>query len=396
MFFSFFFGKAQDIKTIQLKPLAEKEFTTIVPLGTVLELSFDDLEADTKDFYYKVQHMTPDWEPSNLITNQYINGFDQNLILNTNNSFNTFQNYTNYSIQIPNPNTIITKSGNYLLSVLDEDYNVLFSRRFVFYENTVTVGVAVFRSRVAETNNSHQNVQFSINHPNLNINIPNQEIKVVLLQNENWNTSIDDLKPQFFRPGRLLYNYTKKSNFFGGNEFLSFDNKYIRNTSLNIAKTELKDIFHNYLYVNEPRVNRVYTYNPDINGQFLVRTLDGSNPKTEADYAMMHFALDAPDPFENKEVFVYGGFNNFQLTDENVMTYNKERKAYETNFMLKQGFYNYNFVTLDSDGVLDLTEIGGSFFETENEYTAIVYYKPFGALFHRVIGVGRGFFNQNR
>ncbi|WP_204218320.1 DUF5103 domain-containing protein [Tenacibaculum todarodis] len=388
--------QAQNIKTIQLRPLGENQFSAIVPLGSVLELSFDDLDADSKEYQYKIEHMTPDWEPSNLIANQYINGFEQNYISNVSNSFNTLQNYSHYSVQIPNQSTLITKSGNYLLSVLDEYDEILFTRRFVFYENTTTVGVAVYRSRDTKTINEQQTIQFSINYPGIRINNPSQEISVSLIQNNNWNTAINNLQPQFLRPNQLLYKYTRETNFWGGNEYLHFDNKYIRNTSLNIAKTEQKEIFHNYLYIDEPRAENIYTYNPDINGQFVVRTLDGKNPETEADYAMLHFALEALEPYKNKDVYVFGAFNNFELNTENKMTYNKEAKFYEAEIALKQGFYNYSYATINENGIVDLSEIDGSFYQTENEYTVIVYYKPFGEIYHRVIGVGNGFFDQNK
>ena len=216
------------------------------------------------------------------------------------------------------------------------------------------------------------------------------------MQNNDWNTVISNLKPQFFETNQLIYNYTQTSNFWGGNEFLNFDNKYIRNTTLNIAKTEQKEVFHNYLHTDKLRKNSSYTYNPDINGQFVIRTLDADNANTEADYAMIHFALDKNEPYQNKEVFVYGAFNNFELTEENKMHYNKESKMYEANFLLKQGFYNYNYVTLNENEIIDLTEVNGSFFQTENEYTVLVYYKPFGEIYHRVIGFGNTFFDQNR
>ena len=135
------------IKSIQLRPLGDNVFNHIVPLGKTLELSFDDLKGDQKDYYYKLELMTHDWKKSNLIANQYIEGFQSNIIFNVENSFNTFQNYTHYSVQFPNQNTRITKSGNYLLSVLDEVEDVIFTRRFTLYENTVTVGVSVSRSR---------------------------------------------------------------------------------------------------------------------------------------------------------------------------------------------------------------------------------------------------------
>ena len=390
------FLQAQSIKTIQLRPLDENQFSAIVPLGTVLNLSFDDLDADSKTYQYKIELMSFDWKPTNLASSQYINGFDQNEILDYQNSFNTLQSYTHYSVNIPNENTRITKSGNYLISVLDEDDNLVFSRRATFYENSTTVGVAVYRSRNTKTINQQQTVQFSINHPGININNPNQEIKVALLQNDNWNTVITDLEPNFFKPNQLVYNYTLKTNFWGGNEFLNFDNKAIQNTSVTVAKTERKDVFHNYLHLQEERNGKPYTYNPDINGQFIIRTIDNSNSKTEADYAKVHFYLESYEAYQNKDVYVYGAFNNFQLLPENKMEYNKKEEIYKATILLKQGFYNYSFVTKDYANNINLTEVDGSFFETENNYTVIIYYKPFGGLYHKAIGVGNGTFNQNR
>ncbi|MFY7671248.1 DUF5103 domain-containing protein [Tenacibaculum sp. MEBiC06402] len=387
---------SQNIKAIQLLPLNKQSPIPIVPLGSVLELSFDDLEADNKDYQYKIEHMTYDWKPSNLQANQYINGFEQNYIIDVTNSFNTLQSYTHYKIQIPNQNTIVTESGNYLISVLNDDDEVVFSRRCVFYENKVTIGVNVLRGRNTLTNNSEQTVQFIINHKGLQINNPAQEIEIQLFQNNNWQTSITDLDPLFIRPSQLIYNYTNGTNFLGGNEFLFFDNKYIRNTNVNIAKTTREDIFHNYLYTDVERSLKSYTYYPDINGNFLIRTLDAENEDTEADYAMMHFSLEVNQAFQDKAVYVYGAFNNFELSDENKMTYNSDDNTYQASILLKQGFYNYTYVTVDENNKIDLTAINGSFFQTENEYTVITYYKPFGALFYRVIGVGNGFFDQNR
>ncbi len=389
-------SQGQNIKTIQLVPLHKQSPVPIIPLGSVLELSFDDLDADNKDYQYKIEHMTYDWKPSNLQANQYINGFEQNYIINVTNSFNTLQSYTHYNIQIPNQNTIITKSGNYLISVLNDDDEVVFSRKCVFFENIATIGVNVLRGRKTQTNNSEQTVQFIINHKGLNINNPIQEIKIQLLQNNNWTTSITDIDPLFIRPNQLIYNYTNRTNFFGGNEFLNFDNKYIRNTNVNIAKTTREDIFHNYLYTDIERKNRAYTYNPDINGNFIIRTLDAEDENSEADYAMMHFSLEVDKPYTNKDVYVYGAFNNYELSDVNKMEYNSEENIYEASLLLKQGFYNYTYVTRDENNKIDLNEVNGSFFQTENEYTLITYYKPFGGLFYRVIGVGNGYFDQNR
>ncbi|MEJ6674920.1 MAG: DUF5103 domain-containing protein [Polaribacter sp.] len=387
---------AQQIKTIQLRPLGENNFSAIVPLGSILKLSFDDLDADSKEYKYKIEHKTHDWKPSRLLSSQFVNGFDQNTIINVTNSFNTLQSYTHYEVKIPNINTVITKSGNYLVSVLDAYDAVVFTRRFVLYENATTVPVSVIRSRNIKTMDTQQTIQFSVNHPGIRINNPRQEIHITLLKNNNWNESIHDVQPTFFKQNQLLYTYMNKTNFWGGNEYLNFDSKILRNKSLNIVKITKKEVYNHYLYPFTFNAFRNYTYNPDINGQFAVRTLEGNDNSTEADYALMHFSLQVDEMFKEKEVYVYGAFNNFSIGEKNSMYYNPKNQTYHASILLKQGFYNYTFATRGEDGLANTTKINGSFFETENEYTAIIYFKPFGSLYDRVIGVGSGYFNQNR
>lgn len=387
---------SQNIKSIQLRALGDNVYTAIVPLGTVLELSFDDLEADGKDYHYKIEHMTHDWKKSRLLSSQFIDGFDENTIINVTNSFNTLQSYTHYEVRIPNANTIITKSGNYLISVLDDDDDILFTRKFVLYESAATVAIQASRSRNATTLNTQQTIEFSVNYPNLRINNPQQEINVVLLKNENWNETITNLQPTFFKPNQFKYTYSNKTNFWGGNEYLNFDSKFLRNKSINIVKIERGDVFQHYVYPYSYDPYLTYRYNPDINGQFVFRTLEGNDARTEADYARMHFTLDAEEPFNDKKVHVYGAFNNFEIDNETELTYNFDDSSYRGSILMKQGFYNYTFATVDEFGNVDTNEINGSFFQTENQYTVIVYFKPFGSLYDRVIGMGSLSFNQNR
>jgi hypothetical protein len=385
---------SQNIKSIQLRPLQENNYSSIVPLGTVLELSFDDLDADQKEYSYKIEHMTFDWKPSAVFSNEYIEGFQENIIFTYENSFNTLQNYTNYRVQIPNRNTRITKSGNYLLSVLDDSNEVVFTRKFTLYERKSTVGVRALRSRNTAKSNQKQTVHFTINYNSNEIKNPTQEVKVVVLQNENWNSAISNLTPQFFKRNQLVYKYYNKADFWSGNEYFHFDNKQIRNSTVQIATVEKKEIYNSYLYLQEKRNSKPYTYFPDINGQFVIRTTEGANMFTEADYSRIHFSLQSEE-IKNKEVYVYGAFNNFRLTANNKMTYNKRQGVYENSMLLKQGFYNYTFATLEDNNVINLHEINGSFFQTENEYKVIVYQKAFGDNYYKAIGVGVGVMNPN-
>ena len=150
-----------------------------------------------------------------------------------------------------------------------------------------------------------------------------------------------------------------------------------------------EDLYESLLFEDRLRANDPYTYFPDINGNYVVRNVRAENPDTEADYTWVHFSLKTQEMI-GKEVFVYGGFNNFQLTDENKMAFNPQRGIYEAQILLKQGFYNYKYVVMDAEQFVNTTEIDGSFYPTENEYHVLIYYSKFGSKYDRVIGYGIG------
>ncbi|GGK36167.1 type IX secretion system plug protein domain-containing protein [Lutibacter litoralis] len=379
------------IKTIILKPNSVNSYAPILRLGESFQLIFDDLNADEHDYTYKIEHCDYNWNSSGLSDSEFVDGYAEDRIRDYENSFNTLQPYTNYRLTIPNDDTRLKISGNYKIYILNEEQEIVFVRKFVVYESVVTVGVTVYKSRDISIINTHQSVEFIINHPNLRINNPKEEILPVVLQNNNWQTAIKGLKPQFYRGTQLLYKYNKETSFLAGNEFLYLDTKFIRNTTLNIAKVEKgTDLYHAYLYTNEERIDQPYTLLEDINGNFVVRTLDGDNNNTDADYGWVHFSLSCLENLDGKDVFVSGNFNNWQLNNTNKLNYNLDTGLYEAKLLLKQGFYNYQYVTKNQEGVISNSDIDGSFYQTENDYTVLVYYKKFGSRYTKVIGVGYG------
>jgi hypothetical protein len=210
-----------------------------------------------------------------------------------------------------------------------------------------------------------------------------------LFQNGNWKSEIKNIKPQYTIGTELIYRYDKETQFWAGNEYYTIDNSNIRMVNNSVARVTSGDnIYNSFLYVNYPRKKNVYTYFPDFNGNFIVRNINTENPDIEADYSWVYFTLDAPTFFKNESIYITGMFNNYALSEENKLTYNKETKMYERAILIKQGFTNYNYIVTDKNGrIMHRDAIDGNFFQTENSYTAIVYYRGNNDRYDRVIGV---------
>src|SRR5690606_21149961 len=113
---------------------------------------------------------------------------------------------------------------------------------------------------------------------------------------------------------------------------------------------------------------------------------------SEADYIDVYFALANYTPEENEEICVYGAFNNYQCTPESVLTFVPSSQLLETSIRLKQGYYNYSYAVRDKNtGEIDYNKITGSFWQTENEYSALMYYRPWGKRYDLLIGYGEGY-----
>ncbi|TMU50854.1 DUF5103 domain-containing protein [Flagellimonas algicola] len=375
------------IKTVVFTGPTEDQFP-VIQLGEKMTLEFDDLTASEQDYYFKIVHCDYDWTPSQLLKSQYLSGTDNQRIIDYENSYNTLQPYSNYRLTIPNQNVGLKVSGNYLLEIYNMYGELQFSRRFVVYKDLVRVGGTIKRSRDFQYLNTKQVVQFRINTAGFPVVNPKKEVKVAIIQNHFWPTALYNIQPQFTLGTELVYKYDQETSFYGSNEFLNFDTKDLRSPTFAISKVEFKDLYHHYLFTNEFRHDQPYTYFPDINGDFVVRTLQGDDVSREAEYSKVHFSLPYSNEIGLDKVYVFGKFNNYALEEENLMTFNSDNGKMELTLPIKQGFYNYKYVVERGDGVVDLNYVGGNFHFTENNYLILVYYRDFGDMHDSIIGIG--------
>ncbi|CAM3981441.1 DUF5103 domain-containing protein [Flavobacterium branchiophilum] len=364
--------------------------TPFFQLGDNFSLEFDDLFGNEANYYYSITMCDYDWKVAEMSKNEYILGFDDMRIQDYTNSFNTLQIYSHYKISFPNKNTQIKLSGNYMLKILNEDKEVIFAKKMVLYENIAQVALQVRRTRQTLELNYKHNLDFTINSNVLNFQNPLSNVKVVLMQNGQWQNAISNIKPQYTIGNDLIYRYDKETQFWAGNEFLYFDSKDIRIPTNVISFVDSNSgVYNTHLYANTYRSRFPYTFYPDINGNFVIRRLNAENSSIEADYSWVFFTLKAPNYSGVKDIYINGMFNNYAFSPENKMDYNADTGYYEKAIMIKQGFVNYQYVLKNTDGTIDEDHaVDGNFYQTENNYAVLVYYRENGGRYDRVIAKG--------
>lgn len=381
----------KSIKTIQVMANGDWELPPIIELGTddYIEISFDELSHQYHRYTYKITHCNADWQPSELSELDYLEGFNGNTIDYYANSFNTTMLYTHYALEIPNEDVSITASGNYIVSVYDDDNGGehVLNACFSVVEQQVAIAASVSSNTDIDTNSTHQQVSFSVNYGSYDIRNPASEVKVQVFQNQRRDNMVDGIAPTYQQPGRLQYVHNRRLIFDAGNEYRRFELTNVHYATQGVDYVRFFDpYYHAVLFTDKNRRN--YSYDVDQNGRYFIRYNEAEDNDTEADYIFIHFALAWDDaPLHDGGLYLQGAFTDGRFDASSRMTYNPQTQTYEAVQLLKQGAYNYMYLYVPDGGAQGSTlPVEGNSYETENEYMILVYHRPFGGRYDRLIG----------
>jgi len=386
----------------------------IMALGSqeALYLSFDDLDADSKYYYYTVIHCDRDWNPSRLDFTEYVNGFEGEEIETFDRSINTLVPFTFYSLTLPNTDFEITKSGNYVLVVFqhDQEYPVI-TRRFMVAESRVNVSANMVRPADVSKFRTHQELDFDVSVEFLRVRDPKDDIYAVVMQNGRWDNAITGLRSRYELGNSLVFDYQDVIVFPAGQDF--------RNLDIRSAQFRSRDVFEIrrengrtriVAELDEPRAYKSFLNDIDINGNFVIRSSDNqrytvittldenelgeiveerstvnlTRHNLEADYVDVLFTLKTDTQYDS-DVYLFGAFTDWTLQEKYKMQYDRSYQAYFADVPLKQGFYNYIYVLANNDGSADETTIEGNWYEASNDYTILIYHTPFGARYDELV-----------
>lgn len=361
-----------------------------------MEISFDELTHEYHRYTYKIIHCNADWTPSELFETDYLQGFNDNVIEDYANSLNTTMLYTHYRFVLPNESTRLLLSGNYQVNIYGEESedDPVAQVCFSVVEPRVGIAADVSSNTDIDTNDSHQQVSFTVNYPGMNVTSPQAEFKVRVYQNLRTDNCVTDLQPTYLQPGQMQFVHNRKLIFPAGNEYRRFE---VFNMHYGYQDVEQVQFFNPYyhatLYPDQPRVN--YSYDQDQNGRYFIRYDMAQDNNTEADYLFVHFALQTDQPLPGGKFYLSGEFTYNQFTSDYALTYNEQTQAYEGVQLLKMGAYNWLYLFLpDGQTKGQTAQAAGNFYETENEYLIMVYHRPFGGRYDRLVGMQTVKFSQ--
>ena len=375
-----------------LKTEVEDNFMSppVIRLGTNdrILVKFDEIGEDNSYLEYRLIHCDADWQPSRLIESEYLEGFNSVRIEDYAYSTATFVHYVNYLIAFPNEELQIKHSGNYLLQVYDPERpeETLLQTRFQVTENRARIEGNVTSRTDMGHNTYWQQLAFEIDCQGIGEFNPYQDIIVYVTQNNRETTKRRIMTPLRVSGCKIIYEHLNDLVFGASNEYRRFES--VSNSFPGMRVDSLRYMgsnYHVWLKVDEPRQSASYSYDQTQHGRFLVREYNSTDSDIGADYITVHFLLECPE-LPAYDIYLDGEFTHDRMDKENQLTYDHRVGGYVAEVPLKQGAYNYQYVTRSRQtGEISTSTIEGDKYETLNEYGIAVYFRPPGARADRLI-----------
>jgi len=356
--------------------------------GVPVNIAFDDLTHEYRRYAYKVEHCNADWSTSgDLFVSDYIDGFNaDNVIEHVEQSINTNMLYTHYRFQIPNERCKLKMSGNYRVTIYDEndDDKAVAECCFMVVEPRMGIKLSVDANTDKGINSRWQQVAMEVKYGGgLSVTDVQRQIYTVVMQNGRWDNAVVNAKPQFVMGDGLRWSHNAQLVFEAGNEYRKFEMLDVRHANMGVEKIDWDgEAYHAYLWPDEPRGS--YVFDEDANGAFYIRNSDNRENNSTSEYIHVHFTLRSPRL--EGDVFVNGVWTNDQLSAPYKMQFDEGAQCYRLSLLLKQGYYSYQYVWQQSNGQTATVPSEGSFYQTENRYQALVYYRKLGERADRLVG----------
>lgn len=391
-----------NINTVMISTGNNSHALPVLRLGSQdqLELSFDHMSKEYHRYLYRIIHLDADFKKSiNIFENDWVaTSAEWTVIDDYVESMNTVTNYTHYRIRMPNSNVRPLLSGNYKLEVvLDEDGTLTPALNAYFFviDSKVNIKLDVTTDTEVDRNATHQQVRMSIDTRQLNIRAPEEELRTIVLQNHRWDNAVWNPKPDYINGTNLEWRHQRSLIFNAGNEYRRFEILSTQYPGMGVDNMKWTGTeYQANLLTAEPRRN--YLNDQDRNGQMIVRTQDNNDALSQSEYVWVNFSLTMPQ-MKDADIYVCGDWSYDRFSPKYKLTYDELSQTYLGSIFLKTGFYSYLYLTVPHSSDEGFTgPVEGDFFQAENEYTVLTYYRRIGDRYWQMVGMSEISYDNKR
>lgn len=358
----------------------------------VLEISFDELSQITHNYTYTLLHLNADWTESSLYSTEYVAGFTTQDITDYDYSLNTQQLYTHYHFNFPNEDMHPKVSGNYVIKIYedgDPDKVVAYAC-FSIVEPLTSLSATLRTNTDIELAGRYQQLDIDVHTSGLNLRTP-EEIILVVRQNNRTDNQVYNPRPTYVENNRLRYLNQRALIFEGGNEYRHFDIASVYFMGTGVDRIDFDHTYYQaYLYPSVNQAHTSYLTEYDANGQFIINAERTDDDDWQADYMWVHFLLPQDAPWFDGNIYIGGDLFYNQMAPQNMMQYDNAHHTYYLSAYLKQGGYDFQYWFRPKNNTKATTlRTEGSHWQTQNEYSIYVYYRPFGTRYDQLISFHR-------
>lgn len=397
-----FLPASSDVEILGLRVYGNNDeyLPPIITQNEVVTIEFDVTTVHPPNLQIIFKHVSKEWR---VDENSFVNPPEKlrtDYLAYTVAPQGVYQYTFRYKNSFPNQrnNVKFTFSGKYIFSIIDREANdeVLATGKFIVVEETVPSTMTIenkYDPNAVSPMNQVNVITVSIQAPqefraNDPVGIYHADIKMVEII-KNWildrphRIDIDDRNPDTFVEDFL----TPQKKFWIRN--VPLGNEYRR---LDLSNTTMYPNRQLAILKDGPDVSRYqWQGKPDANGASKLKPFVGAN----SDYLEVEMRLRLPQKLE-KNIYVTGGFTNWELLPEYAMEFDTVTQLYKFRFWVRRGVYDYQYVlgVEDENGKIiedDWFALEGNDWRTINRLVALVFYndRRFGG-FDRIVGFVRG------
>ena len=342
-----------------------------------LNISFDELSHDYHRYICHIERCEADWTTATeVFESDWLAGFNDLIIDDYDLSVNTTVPFTHYRFQLPNDQCQLRLSGNYRLHIQEDGTgDDVLTVELMVTEQSMQLAMSATTNTDIDTNDSHQQVTMTVGYQNHSVTRPEEQIRTVVMQNGREDNCRRNVRPTFISNNGLEWSHARELIFDAGNEYRKYEVLDPTHPTMGIDYIRWDgDYYQVFPFQDDPRPN--YIYDEDADGNFVIRNSDNREIDTTSDYVWVNYRLKT-DVLSTGHIVVNGRWTT-ESPDTYRLEYDEESGLYTASILQKQGYYSYQYLWEDAGGGRRPLPSEGNFFQTENRYQALVYYKEIG------------------